>query len=58
MLRNLRDTGGVPVLLPDVDTSAKGKLIDAFGEFLRKERGLSASRLANHLPIVRGVLSR
>lgn len=56
LLRYLRDTGGVPVLLPEVDTSAKGKLIDAFGEFLRKERGLSASTLTNYLPIVRGFL--
>ncbi|MER9586643.1 tyrosine-type recombinase/integrase [Mesorhizobium sp. M0276] len=56
MLRYLRDTGGVPVPLPEVDTSAKGKLIDAFGEFLRTERGLSASTLMNYLPIVRGFL--
>lgn len=48
LLRYLRDTGGVPVLLPEVDTSAKGKLIDAFGEFLRKERGLLASTLTNY----------
>ncbi|WP_292231831.1 tyrosine-type recombinase/integrase [Mesorhizobium sp.] len=56
LLRYLRDTGGVPVPLPEVDTSAKGKLIDAFGEFLRTERGLSASTLTNYLPIIRGFL--
>ncbi|MEI9425894.1 hypothetical protein O7A70_32915 [Mesorhizobium sp. Cs1299R1N1] len=54
LLRYLRDTGGVPVLLPEVDTSAKGKLIDAFGEFLRKERGLSASTSTNYLPMFVG----
>lgn len=34
----------------------QGKLIDAFGEFLRTERRLSASTLTNYLPIVRGFL--
>ncbi|CDX52935.1 Integrase/recombinase (fragment) [Mesorhizobium plurifarium] len=55
LVRYLRDSG-VPVQLPEVDTSAKGQLIDAFGEFLRTERGLSASTLTNYLPIVRGFL--
>ncbi|WP_363234203.1 site-specific integrase [Mesorhizobium sp.] len=39
-----------------VDSTAKGKLIDAFREFLHAERGLSTATLANYLRIVRRFL--
>ncbi|TIW75615.1 MAG: hypothetical protein E5V58_00405 [Mesorhizobium sp.] len=46
LVRYLRDTGCLPVLLPEIDSTAKDKLIDAFGEFLRTERGLSTATLS------------
>ena len=39
----LRTIGGIAALPPEVDPSAEGELVRAFGEFLRTERGLSAS---------------
>jgi site-specific recombinase XerD len=56
LIRYLRDSGRIPVLPPEVDSTAEGKLISAFGEFLRTERGLSPATLVNYLPIVRGFL--
>jgi integrase/recombinase XerD len=52
----LRGIGRIPVLLPAVDLSEEGKLIDAFTEFLCSERGLSASTLRSYLPTVRDFL--
>lgn len=56
LIRYLRDTGCALAPLPEVDSTAKGKLIDAYGEFLRTERGLSTATLTNYLPIVRQFL--
>lgn len=53
----LRGIGCIPVLPPEVDSSAVGELVGAFGEFLRTERGLSASTLTNYLPVVRDFLA-
>lgn len=55
-IRYLRDAGHVPTPAPEVDSSARGQLIDAFGQFLRTERGLSPSTLTGYLPIVRRFL--
>jgi site-specific recombinase XerD len=52
----LRDIGRIPVLAPEVGSTAEGELVSAFGRFLRTERGLSVSTLANYLPIVRSFL--
>jgi len=53
----LRDIGSISMLPPEVDSSAEGELVVAFGEFLRSERGLSASTLTNYLPVVRDFLA-
>jgi site-specific recombinase XerD len=52
----LRDNGGIPELPAEVDATVEGELVSAFGRFLRTERGLSVSTLANYLPIVRRFL--
>src|SRR5271166_4260242 len=49
----LRDIGCVPVSSAEVHSNAEDDLVATFAEFLRTERGLSASTLANYLPIVR-----
>jgi site-specific recombinase XerD len=54
---HLRGIGCIPALLPEVDVSAEGELVRAFGEFLRVERGLSASTLTGYLPVVRYFLT-
>ena len=56
LIRYLRDNGRIPVLPPEVDATAAGDLVGAFGGFLRTERGLSVSTLANYLPIARSFL--
>jgi integrase/recombinase XerD len=56
LIRYLRDIGRIPVLPPEVGSTAQGELVSAFGRFLRTERGLSVSTLANYLPIVRSFL--
>jgi integrase/recombinase XerD len=53
----LRTIGCIPALPPEVDSSAEGELVRTFGEFLRTERGLSASILKGYLPIVRCFLA-
>jgi site-specific recombinase XerD len=53
----LRGIGSISMLAPEVDPSAEGELVGAFGEFLRSERGLSASTLTNYLPVVRDFLA-
>ena len=52
----LRGVGCIPVLPPEIDSSAEGELVGAFGDFLRTERGLSASTLTNYLPVVQDFL--
>jgi integrase/recombinase XerD len=52
----LRGIGCIPALPSEVDSSAEGELAGIFGEFLRTERGLSASTLTGYLPIVRRFL--
>lgn len=52
----LRNIGRVPVSSAEVHSTAEDDLIRTFAGFLRTERGLSASTLANYLPIVRGFL--
>lgn len=56
LIRYLRDIGRIPVLPPEAGSTAEGELASAFGRFLRAERGLSVSTLANYLPIVRSFL--
>lgn len=56
LIRYLRDIGRIPVLQPEVGSSAADHLVSAFGRFLRTERGLSASTLANYVPIIRNFL--
>ncbi len=53
----LRGIGYIPALALEVDSSAEGELVRAFGEFLCTERGLSASTLTGYLPIVRHFLT-
>ncbi len=56
-ISHLRAIGCIPPLLPEVDASAAGEWVRAFGEFLRVERGLSASTLTGYLPVVRCFLA-
>jgi integrase/recombinase XerD len=53
LIRYLRDNGRIAVPPLQVDPTAAGDLLRAFGGFLRTERGLSVSTLANYLPIAR-----
>jgi integrase/recombinase XerD len=52
----LADIGRIPTVPPPIDSTVAGDLVRAFGDFLRTERGLSASTLTNYLPIVRDFL--
>jgi hypothetical protein len=45
LIRYLHDIGRIPVLPPEVGSTAEGELVSAFGRFLRTERGLSVSTL-------------
>jgi hypothetical protein len=45
----LRDIGRIPVLPPEAGSTAERELVSASGRFLRTERGLSVSTLANYL---------
>ena len=56
LISYLRDNGRIPVLPAEIDSTPEGELVSAFGSFLRTERGLSVSTLANYLPIVRSFL--
>lgn len=49
---HLRDIGCIPALSQEVDASADGESVRAFGEFLRAQHGLSASTVTGYLPII------
>jgi integrase/recombinase XerD len=52
----VRTLGCIPSTVTTVESTAVGHLVLEFGNFLRRERGLSSATLINYLPIVRAFL--
>jgi integrase/recombinase XerD len=52
----LRTLGCIPLAVTTVESTAVDRLVLEFGDFLRRERGLSSATLSNYLPIVRAFL--